>query len=62
MIVGSSSMGSELAPAPHMSGITHMGPAGVLGGMMAAGMVTFSLFAYHLKVPNSRKPFLIQLK
>jgi len=39
MIVGSSSMGSELAPAPHMSGITHMGPAGVLGGMMAAGMM-----------------------
>ena len=31
-------MSSELAP-PHMSGIAHMGPAGVLGGMMAAGMV-----------------------
>jgi len=31
-------MSSELAP-PHMSGIAHMGPAGVLGGMMAAGMM-----------------------
>ncbi len=29
---------SELAP--HMSGLASMGPAGVLGGMMAASMVT----------------------
>ena len=38
MIVGSM---SDLAP--HMSGLA-MGPVGVLGGMMAAGMVIIKFF------------------
>ena len=52
MIVGSSHM-SDLAP--HMSGLASMGPAGVLGGMMA-GMVSWlaqiSIFFHQKKIPK----------
>ena len=41
MIVASTCTSSSMSElAPHMSGLASMGPAGVLGGMMAASMVT----------------------